>query len=57
MAHNDSAVLKPQDHPRKFHEIFMLRAAEQGEGMQPKVRSARHLNGAGDEGLQKVFGI
>lgn len=27
----------PQDLPRKFHEMFMLRAAEQGEGMQPKV--------------------
>lgn len=29
--------LAPKDHPRKFHEMFMLRAAEQGEGMQPKV--------------------
>jgi len=26
-----------QHHPRKFHEMFMLRAAEQGEGSQPKV--------------------
>jgi hypothetical protein len=27
----------PRDKPRKFHELFVLRAAEQGEGMQPKV--------------------
>ena len=27
----------PKDKPRKFHEIVGLRAAEQGEGMQPKV--------------------
>ncbi|WWD18201.1 hypothetical protein CI109_102651 [Kwoniella shandongensis] len=26
----------PRDTPRKFHEMFMLRAIEQGEGMQPK---------------------
>ncbi|KAK8865622.1 hypothetical protein IAR55_000766 [Kwoniella newhampshirensis] len=26
----------PRDLPRKFHEMFMLRAIEQGEGMQPK---------------------
>jgi len=31
--------IAPQDHPRKFHEMFLLRAAEQVEGMQPKVRS------------------
>ncbi|KAK4684187.1 hypothetical protein P7C73_g6009, partial [Tremellales sp. Uapishka_1] len=30
-------TLEPRDHPRKFHEMFMLRAAEQGEGVQPKV--------------------
>lgn len=35
--HSDGPQIKPQDHPRKFHEIFLLRAAEQGEGMQPKV--------------------
>ena len=29
--------IAPSDHPRKFHEMFLLRAAEQGEGMQPKV--------------------
>ncbi|KAI9634430.1 uncharacterized protein MKK02DRAFT_37961 [Dioszegia hungarica] len=34
---NDAqATHAPQNHPRKFHEMFMLRAAEQGEGMQPK---------------------
>ncbi|ORX34098.1 hypothetical protein BD324DRAFT_162512 [Kockovaella imperatae] len=37
MSHVDTPNLPPQDHPRKFHEMFMLRVAEQtGEGMQPK---------------------
>lgn len=36
------AKLAPSDHPRKFHEMFMLRAAEQGEGMQPKVSSCSY---------------
>ena len=26
-----------RDHPRKFHEMFLLRAAEQAERTQPKV--------------------
>jgi hypothetical protein len=38
MANSDKPDTKPQDLPRKFHEMFLLRAAEQGEGMQPKVR-------------------
>ena len=33
----------PKDKPRKFHEIVGLRAAEQGEGMQPKVSSVTRL--------------
>lgn len=33
----------PKDKPRKFHEIVGLRAAEQGEGMQPKVSQAPAL--------------
>jgi hypothetical protein len=37
MKNSDKPSLPPQDHPRKFHEIFVLRAAEQGEGLQPKV--------------------
>ncbi|GFZ43431.1 hypothetical protein JCM24511_01151 [Saitozyma sp. JCM 24511] len=42
MSHTDNPNVSPQDHPRKFHEVFMLRAAEQGEGMQPKyaIRSS-----------------
>jgi hypothetical protein len=40
MTHTDNPNVSPQDHPRKFHEVFMLRAAEQGEGMQPKVSAA-----------------
>lgn len=40
---NDAqATHAPQNHPRKFHEMFMLRAAEQGEGMQPKVSYTGH---------------
>jgi len=35
---NDSREPPAKDKPRKFHELFVLRAAEQGEGMQPKVR-------------------
>lgn len=38
--HSDGPQIRPEDHPRKFHEIFLLRAAEQGEDMQPKVDSA-----------------
>lgn len=37
MTHSERPEIPPQDKPRKFHEVFMLRAAEQGEGMQPKV--------------------
>lgn len=39
MQHPDSTnrELPPQDHPRKFHEVFVLRAAEATEGGQPKV--------------------
>jgi hypothetical protein len=40
MSHTDNPNISPQDHPRKFHEVFMLRAAEQGEGMQPRVSAA-----------------
>jgi NTF2-related export protein 1/2 len=38
-----ASKLAARDHPRKFHEMFMLRAAEQGEGMQPKVRICKPL--------------
>lgn len=34
---NNAREPLPRDKPRKFHELFVLRAAEQGEGMQPKV--------------------
>lgn len=36
-ANNDAREPPAKDKPRKFHEMLVLRAAEQGEGMQPKV--------------------
>jgi hypothetical protein len=40
---NDSREPPARDKPRKFHELFVLRAAEQGEGMQPKVRLVQDI--------------